>query len=217
MVLTNHDKIKVIIADDHPVVREGLMQIISQAPDMTVVEQADDGMELLDKIRSMDLDMVLMDLDMPEKNGWDVMRQLKVEFPNLPIIVLSVASENEYAVECFRDGASAYLNKVSSMGLLVEAIRKVAQGEKFISPHLAKKIAFDLGRDTEKQPHETLSTREFQVFCLIASGKSVKEICGELSVSAATISTYRTRILKKMSLNGNAQLTHYAFKHGILK
>jgi len=217
MAYTHHDKIKIIIADDHPVVREGLVQIISQTPDMTVVEQADDGMELLDKIRSMDLDMVLMDLDMPEKNGWDVMRQLKVEFPNLPILILSVSSEDEYAVECFRDGASGYLNKQSSLGLLVEAIRKVVQGEKFISPHLAKKIAFDLGRDTEKQPHETLSTREFQVFCLIASGKSVHDISGELSVSAATISTYRTRILKKMNLNGNVQLTHYAFKHRILK
>lgn len=217
MVLTNHDKIKVIIADDHPIIREGLIQILSQAPDITVVEQADDGIELLDKIRSLDLDMVLMDLDMPNKNGWDVMRQLKVELPNLPIIILSVGSEEEFAVECFRDGASGYLNKQTSLGLLVEAIRKVAQGEKFISPHLAKKIAFDLGRDTEKQPHENLSTREFQVFCLIASGKPVKEISGELSVSAATISTYRTRILKKMNLNGNAQLTHYAFKHGILK
>lgn len=217
MADTHHDPIKIILADDHPVVREGLMQIISQAPDMTVVGEADDGVELLDKIRTLDLDMVLMDLDMPNKSGWDVMRQLKVEFPNLPIIILSVGPEEEYAVECFRDGASAYLNKQSSLGLLVEAIRKVAQGEKFISPHLAKKIAFDLGRDTEKQPHETLSTREFQVFCLIASGKPLKEICGELSVSAATISTYRARILKKMNLNGNVQLTHYAFKHGILK
>ncbi len=217
MVLTNHDKIKVIIADDHPIIREGLIQILSQAPDITVVEQADDGVELLDKIRSLDLDMVLMDLDMPNKSGWDVMRQLKVEFPNLPIIILSVGSEEEFAVECFRDGASGYLNKQTSLGLLVEAIRKVAQGEKFISPHLAKKIAFDLGRDTEKQPHENLSTREFQVFCLIASGKSSKEISGELSVSAATISTYRTRILKKMSLNSNAQLIHYAFKYGVLK
>ncbi len=217
MVLTNHDKIKVIIADDHPIIREGLIQILSQAPDITVVEQADDGIELLDKIRSLDLDMVLMDLDMPKKSGWDVMRQLKVELPNLPIIILSVGSEEEFAVECFKDGASGYLNKQTSLGLLVEAIRKVAQGEKFISPHLAKKIAFDLGRDTEKQPHENLSTREFQVFCLIASGKSVKEISGELSLSAATISTYRTRLLKKMSLNSNAQLIHYAFKHRILK
>jgi len=202
MTCADDDKIKIIIADDHPLVREGLVQIISQVPDMTVVEQASDGIELLDKIRSLDLDMVLMDLDMPKKNGWDVMRQLKVEFPNLPIIILSVGSEEEFAVECFRDGASGYLDKQSSLGLLVEAIRKVAQGEKFISPHLAKKIAFDLGRDTEKQPHENLSTREFQVFCLIASGKPLTEISGELSVSPATISTYRTRILKKNEPEG---------------
>ena len=214
---THQDKIKIIIADDHPIVREGLVQIISTAPDMTVVEQADNGMELLDKIRTLDLDMVLLDLDMPEKSGWDVMRQLKVEKPNLPIIILSVNPEEEYGEACFRDGASGYLNKLAPVELVLKAIRQVAQGKKFISLKLAEKIASRLGGDTEKPPHETLSSREFEVFRLIASGKSVHKIAGELSLSPATISTYRTRILEKMSLNSNAELTRYAFQRGILK
>jgi DNA-binding NarL/FixJ family response regulator len=216
------DKIKVIIADDHPVVRQGIAQIISQAPDMTVVDQAEDGDELLNKIRkgNLDLDMVLLDLAMPGKNGWEVMHALKVEFQNLPILVLSANSEKESEKEkaemCLGSGASGYLNKLTSLESLLEAIRQVAKGEKFIIPDLAKKIAFDFRRDTEKQPHKTLSPREFQVFYLIASGKSVNEISHELSLSAATISTYRTRILDKLSLKKNSQLIHYAFKHGVL-
>ncbi len=214
---THHKKIKIIIADDHAVVREGLLKIFSQTPDMTVVEQAKNGMELLDKIRSLELDLVLLDLDMPEKNGWDVMRQLKVEFPNLPIIILSASAEEDYAKLCFREGASGYLDKVSSLELVVEAIHQVAQGNKFISPHLAETIAINEMVCGGKQPHETLSSREFEVFRLIALGKSVQEISDTLSLSAATISTYRTRILKKMELNSNAQLIRYAYQYGILK
>ncbi|MEE8268532.1 MAG: response regulator transcription factor [Nitrospinaceae bacterium] len=216
---TDPKKTKIIIADDHAVVREGLLQIISQETDMTVVEQADDGMKLLDKIRTLDpdLDIVLLDLDMPEKNGWDVMRQLKVEFPNLRIIILSASAEEDYAKLCFKEGASGYLDKVSSLELVVKAIRKVAKGEKFISTELAETIAINEIVCDGKQPHETLSPREFQVFCLIASGKSVNEIAGELSLSAATISTYRARILEKMDLKSNAELIRYAFQHGILK
>jgi len=211
------DKIKIIIADDHPIVREGLVQIISKTPDMIVIDEADDGVELMDKIKWSDVDVVVMDLDMTNKSGWEVMRQVKVELPTLPLIILSVGSEEEYAIECFRGGASGYLNKQSSLGLLVEAIRKVTQGGRFISPNLAEKLAFDLGRGTDKRPHETLSTREFQVFCMISAGKTVKEISVELSLSAATISTYRARILEKLRMKNNAQLTHYAFKNGILK
>ena len=214
---TNQDKIKVIIADDDRIIREGFVHIISQTPDITVVDKAKDGMELLDKIRTLDLDMVLLDLDMPEKSGWEVMRQLKLEYPELPIIIFSVHPEEEYAVPCFKEGASGYLNKLGPLDSLVDAIHQVAKGEKFISPRLAKKIAFDLCDDTKKQPHESLSPREFQVFCLIASGKSVNEISDELSLSAATVSTYRARVLEKMKMKKNAELIHYAFQHGILK
>lgn len=214
---THHDKIKIIIADDHAVVREGLLKVFSQTPDMTVVEQAKNGMELLDKVRSLELDLVLLDLDMPEKNGWDVMRQLKVEFPKLPIIILSASAEEDYAKLCFREGASGYLDKVSSLELVVEAIRQVSQGNKFISPNLAETIAINELVCDGKQPHETLSSREFEVFRLIGLGKSVNEISDELSLSAATISTYRTRILKKLDVTSNAQLIRYAYQHGILK
>jgi two-component system, NarL family, invasion response regulator UvrY len=214
---THHEKIRIIIADDHAIVREGLAQIISTALDMTVVDQADNGRELLDKIRTLELDMVLLDLDMPEKNGWDVMRQLKVEKPNLPIIILSVNPEEEYAEACFRDGASGYLNKLAPLELVLKAIRQVAQGKKFISLKLAEKIASRLGGDTETPPHKTLSSRELEVFRLIASGKSVHNIAGELALSPATISTYRARILEKLNLSSNAELTRYAFQLGILK
>lgn len=217
VMTTHHDKIKVIIADDHPMITEGLAQIISDAEDITVVGQAENGIVLLDKIRTLKPDMVVMDLDMPEKSGWDVMRQLKAEKPNLPIIILSVNPEEEYAEACFRDGASGYLNKLAPPDLVLKAIRQVARGEKFISLKLAEKIARGLSGDTETPPHKTLSSRELEVFRLIASGKSVNKIAGELSLSPATVSTYRTRILEKMNLSSNAELTHYAFERGIFK
>lgn len=214
---THHKKIKIVIADDHAIVREGLVQIISTAPDMTVVDQASNGNELLDKIRTLDLDMVLLDLDMPEKSGWDVMRQLKVEKPDLPIIILSVNPEEEYGEACFRDGASGYLNKLAPLELVLKAIRQVSQGKKFISLKLAEKIASRLGGDPEKPAKKSLSSRELEVFRLIASGKSVQKIAEELSLSPATISTYRTRILEKLKLSSNAELTRYAFQIGIMK
>ena len=214
---THHDIIKIIIADDHAIVRKGLLQIISSEPDMTVIEQADNGKELLDKIRLLDPDMVLLDLDMPEKSGWEVMRQLKVEKPTLPIIILSVNPEEEYGEACFRDGASGYLNKLAPLELVLKAIRQVAQGKKYISPKLAEKFASRLGSDPDKPPHKNLSSRELEVFRLIASGKSVKIIAEELSLSPATISTYRARILEKLSLRSNAELTRYAFQLGIMR
>lgn len=215
----DHEKIKVIIADDDRIVREGLVQMISQAPDMTVVDQAEDGIELLDKIRkgNLDLDMVLLDLDMPKKDGLAVLDDLKVEFPNLPILILSVNKEAEFAEPCFKKGASGYLYKLGPLESLVEAIRQVAKGKKFISKDLAEKIACDLDGDTKKQLHETLSPREFQVFYLIVRGKSIQEISGELSIEAVTIRTYRGRILEKMEMKTNTELIHYAFQHGILK
>ncbi len=216
---THQDKIKVIFADDDRIVREGLMRLITQESDMIVVDQAKNGMELLDKIRKpgVNLDIVLLDLEMPEKGGLAVMDDLKVEFPNLPILILSVNSEAEYAERCFKKGASGYLYKLGDLESLVEAIRQVAQGKKFVSQKLAEKIAFDLGGHSKKQPHETLSSREFQVFCLIVRGKSVHEISDELSISEATIRTYRARILEKMEMKNNTELIHYAFKNKILK
>lgn len=217
MTSKRRDPIKVIIADDHPIVREGFVQIISETSDLTVVGEAENGVELLDKIRELDLDLVVMDMDMPKKSGWDVIAQLKIENPELPVIVLSAATEEDHAIEFFRAGVSGFLNKMRPPKLLLEAIRKVAQGGKYISPELAEKLAFDLANTKDKRPYETLSPREFQVFCMIASGKTIGEISEEIALSVPTVSTYRARILEKMSMKTNAQITNYAYKHGILK
>lgn len=209
-------KIKIIIADDHAVVRKGLIQIIDETPDLLVIDEAEDGFQALEKIRSGNPDVVLLDINMPGKSGWDVMLQLKSEQPKLPVIVLSIAPEEEYAVNFFKAGASGYLTKSSAPEDLIAAIRKVAGGGKFVSPALAEKLADSLNDDTLKLPHETLSPREFQVMNLIASGKTVSEIAAELAVSVPTISTYRARILEKMDVKTNAQLTHYVFKNKLL-
>jgi DNA-binding NarL/FixJ family response regulator len=211
------NKIKIIIADDHAFLRKGLVQIISEIPDIAVVAEAANGEELLEKIHTLDLDVVVMDVEMPIKSGWDVILQLKIEKPKLPVIILSVFSEEDYAIKFFKAGASGYLTKTSAPELLVEAIRKVASGRKFISPDLAELLAFELGQDTQKKPHENLSPREFQIFTMIASGKTVKEIANELSLSIPTISTHRAHILEKMNMKTNARLTHYAFKNNILE
>jgi DNA-binding NarL/FixJ family response regulator len=211
------DKIKVFIADDHSIVRRGLVQVISDTPDMLVVGEAENGNELLTKVKKFKIDVVVMDLDMPEKSGWEVIIQLQVDLPKIPVIILSVYPEDDYASIFFQAGASGYLNKTSAPELLVEAIRKVVQGGKFISPSLAEKLALDLGKDKKFLPHETLSHREFQVFHLIVTGVSVKKISEELSLSVATINTHRSHMLKKMGISSNAELIHYAFKNGILK
>ena len=211
------DKIKVFIADDHSIVRRGLVQVISDTPDMLVVGEAENGNELLTKVKKFKIDVVVMNLDMPEKSGWDVIVQLQIDFPSLPVIILSVYPEDDYASTFFQAGASAYLNKTSAPEQLVEAIRKVVQGGKFISPSFAEKLAFDLGKDKKISPYETLSHREFQVFHMIASGKSVRKISEQLSLSVPTISTHRSRILEKMDLKSNSELIHYAFKNGVLR
>jgi len=212
-----NSKIKVLLADDHAVVRKGLVQIISETADIQVIGEAEDGTVLLDKTRELHPDVVLMDINMPGKSGWDVMTQLKAESPQLPVIVLSISPEEDYAIKFFKAGASGYLTKSSAPEQLIEAIRKVAAGGKFVSPSLAEKLAFAIEDRSEQKPHETLSPREFQVFCLIASGKTVSQIARELSLSVATISTHRTRLLEKMDMKNNAQLTHYAFKNSILE
>ncbi|GJL78063.1 MAG: DNA-binding response regulator [Nitrospinaceae bacterium] len=210
-------KIKIIIADDHAFLRKGLAQIISETPDLCVVAESTNGEELLEMIRKLDLDVVVMDVEMPKKSGWDVMLQMKSEKSKLPVIILSVFSEEDYAVKFFKAGASGYLTKTSAPELLVEAIRKVARGGRFISPELAELLAFELGKENEKKPHENLSPREFQIFTMIASGKTVTEIARELSLSVPTVSTHRAHILEKMNIKSNARLTHYAFRNNLLE
>jgi len=209
--------IRILIADDHVIVREGLKQIISETLDMTIADEAVDGHEVLNKALKNDYDVVVLDITMPGINGLDVLKQIKAQKPKLPILVLSVHPEEQYAVRVLRAGASGYLTKESAPDELIAAIRKVSAGKKYVSSSLAEKLAFELETDTEKPLHETLSDREYQVMCMIASGKTVKQIAEELFLSVKTISTYRSRILEKMKMNNNAELTYYAIKHGLVE
>ncbi len=210
------DKIRVFIADDHFVVRQGLKHILSQNPDMEVVGEAENGEQVLQGLQDISADVVLMDIEMPGKSGWEVMLHLKTQRPEMKVLILSIFPEDHYGLRLIKAGAAGYLTKSSAPEQLCEAIRKVAGGGKFISPSLADKLIEELGRDTEKQPHELLSAREFQVFYMIAAGKKIKEIAEELSVSITTISTHRANIMDKMGLKNSAELIHYALKNGIL-
>jgi two-component system, NarL family, invasion response regulator UvrY len=202
--------LKILIVDDHPVFRRGLKQIIVDTPDMTVVDEATNGWEVLSKIQTNDYDVVLLDIAMPDKDGLEVLTQMKHERPQLPVLMLSMYPEEQFAVRALKAGASGYLTKESAPDELVGAIRKVAAGGKYVSSALAEELAFDLERGGKQPLHLTLSDREYRVMCLIASGKTVTEIARELSLSVKTISTYRHRILDKMKMKNNAELTRYA-------
>jgi len=208
--------IKILIADDHAVVREGLKQIISETSDMLVADEADNGQDVLNKVSEQNYDVVLLDITMPGRSGLDVLKQLKSKKPKLPVLMLSVHPEEQYAVRTLKAGAAGYLTKGSATDELIAAIRKISQGKKYISPSLAEKLAFDLDVDHEKPRHEILSDREYQVMSMIASGKTVKEIADELSLSVQTISTYRSRILEKMKMKNNAEIIYYAVKQGLV-
>jgi two-component system invasion response regulator UvrY len=208
-------KTKILIADDHAVVRRGLKQIIAETPDIMVADEATNGWEVLDKIKEDAYDVILMDIAMPGKDGIDVLTQLKYERPELPVLMLSMYPEEQFAVRALKAGASGYLTKESAPDELVTAIRKVSAGGKYVSSALAEKLVSIL-QETERLPHEALSNREYKVMCLIASGKTVTEIAGELSLSVKTVSTYRSRILEKMKMKNNAELTYYAIKNQLV-
>jgi len=209
--------IKILIADDHAVVRKGLKQIVSETPDMIAAGEASTGYEVLDKVRGNDYDAVVLDISMPGGDGLNILKQIKKEKPKIPILVLSVHPEDQYAVRALKAGAAGYLTKESAPDELITAIRRVSGGRKYVSSLLAEKLALELEADREKQLHEKLSDREYQVLCMMASGKMAREIAAELCLSVKTISTYRSRILEKMRMKNNAELTHYAIKHGLIE
>lgn len=208
--------IKVIIADDHPIVREGLKKILGKTPDLVIVDDVGSGEELLIKVSANEYDVVLLDLSLPGRGGLEILEQLRKEKPKLPVLVLSIHPEKLYAVRVLKAGASGYLNKDEAPAELLKAIRKVFSGGKYVSTAVAEILAADLEAGHETAPHELLSNREYQVMRLIASGKTVKAVAAELSLSSRTVSTYRSRVLQKMKLNNNAELTYYAIKNGLV-
>jgi DNA-binding NarL/FixJ family response regulator len=208
--------IKIIIADDHEIVRAGLKQIIADHPNMQVTGEASNGNELLKKIREHEYDVILLDIHMPGRNGLETLKQIKEEKKDIPVLVLTMYPEDKYAIRSLKAGAAGYLTKVTISEELVGAIKKVYQGGKYISLSLAETLADAISCDSEKLPHDYLSDREFQVLCMIASGKTIGKISEELCLSVKTISTYRKRILEKMNLKNNAELTHYGIKNRLV-
>jgi two-component system invasion response regulator UvrY len=208
--------IRLLIGDDHAVVRKGMKQILAETRDIVVADEAGNGREVLDKVRKDDFDMVLLDISMPGRDGLEVLKELKNLRPKLPVLMLSMYPEEQYAVRSLRSGASGYLTKDSAPDELIAAIRKVSSGGKYVSVSLAEKLAHKLGAGEERPLHEELSDREYQVMCMIASGKTVKEIGEQLSLSVKTVSTYRSRILAKMRMKGNADLTRYAIENRLV-
>jgi len=211
------EKIKIIIADDHAIVREGLKQILADTKDIVVAGHADNGSDAIKLVRSSDCDVLLLDISMPDRSGIEVLKQIKKECPKLAVLMLSMHREDQYAIRSLKAGAAGYLNKQSAPDQLVEAIRQVAGGRKYISSALAQELANQLGDDRNVPPHETLSDREYQTLIMIASGKTVGDIASDLSLSVKTISMYRSRLLQKMKLRHNAELTHYAIKNHLVE
>jgi len=208
--------IKVIIADDHAIVREGLKQILADTKDIEVCGDAETGFEAIKLARRGDCQVLLLDISLPDRSGIEVLKQLHKECPTIAVLMLSMHREDQYAIRSLKAGASGYLNKQSAPADLVNAIRLVASGKKYISASLAQELANQIGEDREVPLHETLSDREYQTLILIASGKSVSEIAVELTLSVKTISMYRSRLLQKMKLKHNAELTHYAIKNHLV-
>jgi two-component system invasion response regulator UvrY len=209
--------IRALIADDHAVVRQGLRQILLETSDMVVTGEAANGPEALERARAGGYDVIVLDITMPGRSGFEVLKELRLEDPALPVLVLSMHSEEQFAVRLLKAGASGYLNKESAPEELVKAIRKIVSGGRYVSPRLAEKLAFEIDSGSDKLLHETLSDREFQVMRMMASGQTVKEIAAELALSVKTISTYRARILDKMNLHTNAELIHYAIQNQLIE
>lgn len=208
--------IKILVADDHPIVRQGLIRIIADSPDMVVAGEASNGREVLEKVWKNDYDVVLMDLSMPVMNGLDALKQLKGQKPELVVLVLSINPEEQYAVRVFKAGASGYITKDNAPEELITAIRAVSSGRKYVSSSLAQKLASELGTAAEKPLYEILSDREYSVLRLIAAGRTKMGIAGELALSPKTISTYRSRILNKLGLKTDAELVRYAIDNQLL-
>lgn len=208
--------IRILVADDHTIVRRGLRQIVADESDMEVVGEAQTARKILDLARQEEWDVIVLNISMPGRGGFEALKALKQTHSKRPVLVLSMYPEDQFAVRAFRAGAAGYMTKESAPEELVQAIRKVVRGGKYVSPSLAEKLAAELGEDAERPPHEALSEREYHVLCLLASGKTVTQIAAEMSLSVKTISTYRARLLEKMRMKTNAEVTRYAIEHRLV-
>jgi two-component system invasion response regulator UvrY len=207
---------RVLIADDHAIFREGLRQILEDAADLQVIDEASRGQEVLDKIEKNDYDLILLDIAMPGLSGLETLKLIKGRKPKMKVLILSMYPEEQYAVRAIKAGASGYITKAGASEELLGAIRKVLSGGKYITPSITDKLLSDLGPEPGHPLHELLSDREYQVLCLIASGKTVSEIAEQLTLSVKTVSTHRVHILEKMKMKTNAELTNYAIKHNLV-
>jgi len=208
--------IKILIADDHAVVRKGVRHILSEFPDKVVAHEAADSFEVMEMVRKDDYDLVLLDIAMPGKDGLETLREIKSEKPKLPVLILSMFPEEQFALRALKSGASGYLTKESIPEELLKAIQKIIKGGKYVSESFSDELLLSMDRDIERLPHEALSDREYQVMLMIAAGKTRKEIAEKLFLSVKTVSTYRTRILEKMELKSNTDLTNYVNKQNLI-
>jgi DNA-binding NarL/FixJ family response regulator len=208
---------RILIADDHAVVRAGFRQFLEADSTITDIGEAASGSETLDQLRKQEWDLVLLDIHMPDRSGLDILRHIQTGHPSVRVLVMSGLPEQQYAVNVLRAGASGYLAKDSAPEELMKAVRTVLAGRRYVSAALAEILAADLDGDPDKPLHSRLSTREFQIFCKLAAGRGVSDIANELSLSVKTVSTYRSRILEKMSFNANADITSYALRNGLMQ
>jgi DNA-binding NarL/FixJ family response regulator len=208
--------IEILIADDHPIIREGLKQILKISPDIVIKGEASNGDEVLKLLRNNKYDLILLDLSLPKKNGIEVLKEIRKKLPKLPILILSIHSDEHFIIEALRSGASGYITKDSIPEELILAIKNVYNGQTYINQKVAEKLINKIKFNKGQLPHNILSPREYQVMIKIGQGKSLKEISEELSLSVKTISTYRTRILEKMDLKNNAQIIKYVIENNLL-
>ena len=208
--------INVLLVDDHAIVRDGLKRIIDGSFGMKVLDEAGDGIEALEKLNNNRFDLVLLDISLPGRNGLEILKEIKSFYPKLPVLILTMYSEEQYATRLLKAGASGFLTKESASDQLINAIEIISKGRKFITHKVAELLADEFNTDPNKEPHQLLSDREYQVLCMISSGLTVKEIAHELILSDKTISTYRSRILHKMKLKNNSEITHYSISNGLI-
>ncbi len=208
--------IRILIVDDHAILRRGLIQIISEASDMEVAAEAETGAQAIKLAREQRFDVVLLDITMPDRNGFDTLKQLKKENPRLAVLILSMHPEEQYAVRALKAGAAGYLNKHSAPALLISALRQVANGHRYVSPKVAEELAGAIAHDPDRPLHELLSNREYETLRLMASGRTPSQIAADLSLSVKTVSVYRARLLEKLQLKNNAELTRYALQHQLV-